>query len=46
MHYDHGKFIDSHDIVVRFGRAVDTVADDKTKQLGSKTNKHMGYWSV
>jgi len=38
MHYDHGKFIDSHDIVVRFGRAVDTVADDKGKQLGSKTD--------
>ena len=38
MHYNHGKFIDSHDIVVRFGRAVDSIADDKEKQLGSKTN--------
>jgi len=38
MHHDYGKFIDSHDIVVRFGRAVDSIADDKGKQLGSKTN--------
>ena len=38
MHHKHGKFIDSHDIVVRFGRAVDTIADDKEDILGSKTN--------
>ena len=38
MHHKHGKFIDSHDIVVRFGRAVDSIADDKEDILGSKTN--------
>lgn len=38
MHHKHGKFIDSHDIVVRFGRAVDSIADDKEDILGSRTD--------
>ena len=37
MHHKHGDFIDSHDIVVRFGRAMEATPEQE-ESIGKKCN--------
>ena len=40
LHYQHGKFIDSHDVVMRMGRGLPNPnsLEDHSKSIGTKTD--------